>query len=147
VALTVSTYDAETTRWLHALNIAIKESRILVGTRNKTEHYLGAYSNASRLAYHLPLVGTWKTAVLELCEQIEVPGEVIRSSRDADPVCGRPEQLAQIPFSAVDAFLSQKMSGLVAPTTLGTAEKAYLEDLYTRNQFKTLFPRMGPTIT
>jgi NH3-dependent NAD+ synthetase len=146
IELTVSPHDPETTRWLHILNTAIKESRILVGTRNKTEQYLGAYSNASRLAYHLPLVGTWKSTILDLCGHIGVPEEVICSSREADPVCGRPEALAQIPFSAVDAFLSQKISGLTGPLALDTNQHAYLEDLYIRNSFKKEFPVEGPTL-
>lgn len=143
----MSEYDPETTRWLHVLHTALTESRILVGTRNKTENYLGAYSNASRLAFHLPLVGTWKTTILELCAHIGVPEEVIRSSREADPVCGRPEALAQIPFAAVDAFLSQKISGLHGPLALDPGQHAYLEDLYTKNAFKKEFPVLGPTIS
>jgi NH3-dependent NAD+ synthetase len=142
----LSEYDPKTTRWLHVLHSALSESRILIGTRNKTENYLGAYSNASRLAFHLPLIGTWKTTILELCAHVGVPEEVIRSSREADPVCGRPEALAQIPFSAVDAFLSQKISGLSGPLALDQDQHAYLEDLYRRNSFKQEFPVEGPTL-
>lgn len=147
VTLSVSENDPETARWLYALNVAIKETRILIGTRNKTEHYLGAYSNASRLAYHLPLVGVWKTTILGLCEYIGVPAGVIQSSREADPVCGRPDELAKIPFDAVDLFLSEKISGLPSNNGLTEEHFLYLEGLYDRNKFKTLFPVLGPTIT
>lgn len=139
--------NADVARWAQALSIALAENRVLIGTRNRTEHILGTYSTASRAAFHLPLVGLWKTDVLALCDHIGVPKEVIVSSREADPVCGRPETIAKIPFDTVDTFAKEKIG--VSPAgaaSLDPAQRAYLEGLYAYNAFKSTLPLPGPTI-
>ena len=141
--------DPEIARWAQLLDAALREHRLLVGTRNRTETLLGTYSRASRLASHLPLAGTWKSDILDLCAHIGVPQEIIDSSRDADVVCGRPEALARIPFAVADNFLKIKTGEMEegeAPThALPDHQRAYLEELYIKNRFKETLPFIGPT--
>jgi NH3-dependent NAD+ synthetase len=140
-------HDPEIARFAVLLDVALAEHRLLVGARNRTETMLGAYSRASRLASHIPLAGVWKSDVLDLCAYIDVPEEIIASSREADPVCGRPEELARLPFAAVDNFLRAKISKTPrGDETLLPEQRAYLENLYTRNRFKEVFPVVGPTL-
>lgn len=132
--------DPELMRWAQFLKMALSENRILVGSRNRTEHVLGTFSHASRVAFHLPLVGRWKSEVLELCEAAGVPEEIIASSRAADPVCGRTETFASIPFEAVDAFLQEKIGETAAASVLTEQQRAYLEELYARHGYKRDLP-------
>lgn len=100
--------NPEINRWASFLVISLRENKVLVGTRNRTEDVLGSYSLASRLATCLPLINLWKTDVLYLCRHIGIPKEIIDSSGQADPFCGRPEELASIPIEIVDTFLKVK---------------------------------------
>lgn len=140
--------NREVLRWAKFLELNLKEKRVLVGTRNRTEDALGTYSLASRVAAYLPIAGIWKSEVIELCEYIGVPEEVIASSRRADPECGRPKELAEIPIAHIDTFLKVKEG--IAPrkklSILSRGEIAYLEKLYARNRFKGELPVKGAMI-
>jgi NH3-dependent NAD+ synthetase len=138
----------EAQRWALMLGRALEVRGWLVGTRNRTEEELGTYSLASRVATLLPLAGVWKSDVMKLCERVGVPAEVLASSRRADPSCGRPTEMADIPFEHVDLFLQvragespeehlRELSELVA---------AYLDSLYQRNRFKGSLPLRGPSL-
>ena len=138
--------NIEVMRWAKFLEMNLKEKRVLVGTRNRTEDSLGTYSLASRAAAFFPIVGLWKSEVVELCEYIGVPEEVILSSRRADPVCGRPQKLADIPIALLDAFLQVKTGELkkTALRPLTRTQLSYLERLYAQNEFKKTLPVKGP---
>ncbi len=134
-------HDPELVRWAQLLKIALDDKRLLVGARNKTEHILGTFSLASRVASHLPLTGLWKSEVLALCEHIGVPAEVIESSRKADVACGRPDELVQISVELVDDFLRTKIGELPIHDKVPTLEDvAYLERLYQQQGFKRTLP-------
>jgi NH3-dependent NAD+ synthetase len=138
--------NPEIRRWALFLGMALAEDRILVGSRNLTEQTLGTFSNASRVAALLPLSGLWKHQVMELCEYVGVPEEIIASSRHADPECGRPQELADIPYGVVDGFLCEKL-GLTVGGGLGRAsveQSDYLEALYAKYSYKSRLPMHGP---
>ncbi|HYD93239.1 MAG TPA: hypothetical protein VEB18_02155 [Candidatus Paceibacterota bacterium] len=139
--------NVEIARWTTLLERSLKEHRVLIGTRNRTEDALGIYSAASRLAVHQPLIGLFKADVIALCEHIGVPEEIIASSKEADPECGRPEELARISFTAADTFAQEKL-GLVPQGTaaLDPEQREYLESLYTKNEFKKHLPLRGPEL-
>jgi len=140
-------WQVEIERWAMFMNLAIQENRILVGSRNRTEQILGTYSMASRVAWMYPIIGLWKHDVLRLCEYIGVPQVIIASSSQADPACGRPEELAQIPHELVDAFAQNRIDRKPLKTnTLATDQEAYLEKIYSRNDFKHALPYKGPLI-
>lgn len=131
--------NAEIERWAHFLTLAVQEGRILVGSRNRTEDTLGTFSHASRACMHLPLTGTWKSEVMALCRFVGVPEEITDSSRQADPACGRPKRMADIPFALVDTFLQAKLYGRPLPEA-PTRQLAYLEKIFAANAYKQQLP-------
>ncbi|MDP1719373.1 MAG: hypothetical protein Q8L24_03045 [bacterium] len=141
--------NPEIARWSEFLEISVREKRVLIGTRNRTEDMLGTYSLASRIATVLPLAGIWKSDVIDLCRSIGVPKEIINSSRRADPVCGRPAGLADIPLELIDGFLKAKEGEEKRPLCgeLTQPQRDYLEEIYSANRFKISLPEKGPTAT
>ena len=118
----------------------------LVGSRNRTEEVLGTYSLASRIATYLPLAHLWKSEVMRLARYVGVPDEILQSSRRADPACGRPQEMADIPFEMVDLFL-QVMIGEQPVSQLATmplAQREYIQRVYDRNRFKLSLPLRPP---
>jgi NAD(P)-dependent dehydrogenase (short-subunit alcohol dehydrogenase family)/NH3-dependent NAD+ synthetase len=140
-------YHLDIARWAACLDISHCYGGWLVGTRNKTESYTGLYSLASRLATFLPLGGLWKTDVMELCKALDVPEEILDSSRKADPNCGRPVELAEVPLEVIDAYIKATL-GLLSDTILESIDKEtqqYLSELITSNSFKVNLPTIAPT--
>ena len=138
--------DPEMLRWASMLHHAKVNRCWLAGSRTRTEDTFGTYSLASRLATYQPLAGTWKTEVMELCDLVGVPHEITDSSRQADPACGRPREMADIPFARVDLFLQVKIGQRPSSdlTGLDESQRAYLESVYQRNQFKKQLPLRPP---
>jgi len=139
---------AEIARWAAFLELSNAHNAWLVGSRNHTEEYTGLYSLASRVATFLPLANIWKSEVMTLCDAIGVPAEVTASSRHADPDCGRPQSLAEIPLEMIDTYLKvrngeQPESALEA---LGAAQIEYLRRTIDQNQFKRFLPTKGPRL-
>lgn len=132
----------EAWRWAAMLSLSLVERGWLVGTRNRTEEVLGTYSLASRVATYLPLARLWKTEVMELARSIGVPTEILASSRRADPECGRPKEMAAIPFEVVDQFLRVQVGDRPQSdlATLSPNDIAYLNQVYRRNRFKLELP-------
>jgi len=137
----------EAQRWALMLSQALEVRGWLVGTRNRTEDILGTYSLASRIATYLPLANLWKSDVMKLAQVAGIPDEIIQSSRRADPACGRPQEIADIPFEMVDLFLRTQVGE--RPSTdlavLPTAHLEYLTSIYNRNRFKEGLPLRPPT--
>ncbi len=133
-------YDKEILRWALFLQYALANKQILVGSRTKTEDQLGTYSHASRIASLLPLLGVSKTEVMDMAKHIGVPKEVIQSSQTADPACGRPEELAIIPFELVDGFLAYTFENGKRPDQLTMDQESYLQSIVDKNQFKAKLP-------
>lgn len=136
-------HDMEITRWGYFLKRSITDKRILVSNRNKTEHTLGSFSHASRVATHLPIVNLWKSEILELCDFIGVPKEIIDSSRQADPSCGRTEEYASVPIETIDRFLQLKEFGVsdtVIIDEVGEVVFSFLKAEYTKNHYKRSLP-------
>jgi NH3-dependent NAD+ synthetase len=138
-------FEREEMRWARFTAFSIKQQRWLVSCRNRTETVLGTYSLASRVATFMPLDGTWKTHVMGMCRTIGVPEEIIASSQRADPDCGRPQEMAEIPFDHVDAYL-QHRSDVSCKHSLNEAQRRYLESVIERNGFKRTLPIHGPIL-
>lgn len=138
--------EREEMRWSRFLAMSLARRAWLVGSRNRTEDELGTYSLASRVATYLPIVGAWKSDVQRLCSLVGVPSEIIESSRRADPDCGRPAELAEIPFETVEAFLKAGCAGGDA-AGLTDVQRAYLGGIRRRNAFKAGLPLRGPRFT
>lgn len=75
-----------------------------------------------------------------------MPGEITASSLRADPDCGRPKELAEIPVQGIDLFLRVKEgelpAGELAALTPGQVE--YLEQVYEANRFKRHLQTRAP---
>ncbi len=139
--------DKEAARWTEFLALGRKENRWLVGSRNRTEDVMGTFSMASRLATFLPVAGMWKGEVMELADIIGVPSEVTESSRKADPDCGRPVEMAEIPLEDIDRFLRVKLGELDASAlALDEPRRLYLEHVFQANSFRTQLPKRGPRV-
>ena len=136
----------EEMRWARFLSLGLSRRAWLVSSRNRTEDLLGTYSLASRLCTYLPLVGTWKSDVLALAAFVDVPEEIIASSLRADPDCGRPQELAEIPFEKVETFLKvrygEALDAQLSTLTLGQLQ--YLDAIHRHNVFKATLPIRGP---
>jgi NH3-dependent NAD+ synthetase len=134
--------DPEALRWAMMSSHARRQRCWTVGSRNRTEDSLGTYSLASRVATYLPLAGLWKSEVMALCETVGVPREITDSSRRPDPDCGRPAEMAAIPFELVDRFLQVKAGERPREdlAALSADQLGYLESTYGRNQFKKDLP-------
>ena len=100
---------------------------------------------ASRLATFFPIVGLWKSEVMRLCAQVGVPSEIMASSRQADPACGRPVEIAEIPLETIDAYLKFKL-GLRTNRGITLAQIEYLDGIYDYNRFKSNLPIRGPVV-
>jgi NH3-dependent NAD+ synthetase len=138
--------DGEALRWAVLISHGLNRGHWLAGSRTRTEEVFGTYSLASRVATYLPLAGLWKSEVMVLCEEVGVPPEITRSSRRVDPACGRPRELAEVPFHLVDRFLQVKEGERPAGDleALGEARQGYLEGIYQYNRFKKGLPLRGP---
>lgn len=140
--------DKEARRWATFASIAIAEHRWLVGSRNRSEEVMGNFSLSSRIATFLPLAGVWKSDVMELCTLVGVPKEITDSSRRADPDCGRPREIAEIPLELIDVFLKAKAGSTKKKTlrALSTDQVKYLEGVFRVNQFRRHLPVAGPEV-
>lgn len=140
--------DAEVMRWATVQSLCVSARLWLVGSRTRTEEVLGTFSYASCVATYLPLASILKSEVMELCALAGVPEEILASSRRADPDCGRPQAMAEIPLEQIDVFLRVKLQELPASAleALGEATVNYLDGVYTRNQFKRVLPKRGPAL-
>lgn len=131
--------DAEPFRWAVFLNYSLKNKGWLVGSRTRTENNLGTYSLASRVATYLPLVKVWKTDVMLMCNELNVPKAITDSSRQADPDCGRPKEMAEIPLELIDEYL-KFLEGSIAATTISEEQRQYLKAIIVANKFKQSLP-------
>lgn len=140
--------ESETARWALFSVRARSENAWLVGSRNRTEDVLGTFSIASRAATFLPIAGIWKSDVMALCQKIGVPASITDSSRRADPACGRPAALAEIPLEMIDCFLRCKVGELDSNRMddLEPEQVLYLERVYADNQFRRHLPTRGPRL-
>lgn len=140
--------DAEIARWMRLLQLSNSRNAWLVGSRNHTEELTGFYSLVSRVATFLPLSGIWKSEVMELCRLIGVPEAVTASSRRADPDCGRPPELAEIPLEMIDTFLRVQEGQLpqAALFSMTAVQVDYLRGLISKNRFKRFLPTKGPSL-
>ncbi|MBC7998414.1 MAG: hypothetical protein IAF58_10745 [Leptolyngbya sp.] len=140
--------DREARRWATFISISIAEGRWLAGSRNRSEQVMGSFSLASRVATFLPLANLWKSDVMELCALAGIPTEITDSSRRADPDCGRPEEMSEIPLELIDVFLKIQEGALSHDSinALTAAQTDYLMGIYQYNQFRRHLPIVGPTV-
>ena len=85
---------------------------------------------------------------MELCQIAGVPAEVMASSRRADPDCGRPQSLAEIPLELIDTYARVQAGELSqeALNQLTADQRSYLASLVANNEFRSHLPSRGPAL-
>ncbi len=138
--------DLDDARWFRFLSLAKRTKYWLVGPRNRSETVLGTFSLASRLGTFMPIAGTWKTDVMELCGLVGVPDEILASSRRADPECGRPQEMAEVPLESIDLFLRVHSGELAAEALAGLSKEEidYLSRVLKLGSWRHKLPKCGP---
>ena len=83
---------------------------------------------------------------MELCAYVGIPQAILESSKRADPECGRPQTMADIPFAVVDGFLRAKIANKdpKKSTNIAQDQLEYLENNYKSHSFKKNLPFVGP---
>ena len=143
-------------RWGHLFSRAVVETDLRqglnhqhyfpVGTRNATEDAIGAYTQISKAVSMLPIVGLYKSEVLEVCEFLGVPQIAIEKSREIDCDCGRFEVQANH-IRELDLYLMSKRGILSRayveasmPRSVLNAVAEFYADETAINQFRPLTP-------
>jgi 3-hydroxybutyrate dehydrogenase len=130
--------SGEIGRWARFQEMSHIQRAWLVSSRNRTEDVMGTYSMASCCATLYPLINLWKSHVMLMCDYLSIPSEITESSRRADPDCGRPTELAEIPLELIDVF-SQVLVGELSQeafSQLTAAQQQYLGGIVEYNRFK-----------
>lgn len=124
-------------RWSKLIRMAIRgadareampiDHAWVVGTRNATEEYLGTYSNISSAVSIQPIVGFWKSEILELCKHFGVPDVATRYSRQVDCDCGRFD-LAADHIEEIDLLIRARLGEYVEQLSLAANLISRLND-------------------
>lgn len=130
-------------RWSALLSSSIARDFWPVGTRNRSEEVLGNYSNSSMIASMLPIVGLWKTEVLQLCQFLGVPSNLWITSLVGDCACGRSNLMANI--EEVDPILMQKVGELSGDYEIDRNYLELVENYINVHKFKGAIPYRPPS--
>lgn len=116
-----------------------------IGTRNATEDYLGTYSQISKAVSMQPIVGLYKSEVLQICKYLDVPQVAMTQSRVVDCACGRFDTAAEH-LDEVDAFIMKEKGELSKDYIKGWDRELrarvmeYVLEERERNVFRTQTP-------
>lgn len=98
----------EEDRW-HTLSKLAKDHNCwIAGCVNATEKALGTYSIWNKSASIWPVATLWKTDILKICADKQVPEIAMQKSRLPDCLCGR-EELAAENIELIDEILQFKI--------------------------------------
>ena len=139
------THSDDNRRWGHLFSRAVRQTDARhgmtsqhyfpVGTRNATEEALGTYSQISKAVSMLPLIGIYKSEVLQLCQYLGVPQIAIDKSREIDCDCGRFHVQANH-MHALDLYIMHRhgllareyLKANIAPDVLASVAEFYAEE-------------------
>lgn len=111
----------------------------VVGTINATEKALGRYSVLATAVSVQPLITLYKSAIIEICHELEVPELAIRYSRLPDCLCGRDELAAQH-IELIDAILTFRVDPSAHDPALLTKLYVYVRESQNDYGFKQRIP-------
>lgn len=95
-AMMANMTDAQRWAKLHDRAVRDPDNRLWVAsTVNATEKALGTYSILAKSASIEPIASLWKSEVIELCREYNVPNELLIASQVPDCACGRDEFAAE----------------------------------------------------
>lgn len=139
-------------RWGAAQTLALEKGESgfwIAGTRNRTEEELGTFSIASKVAIFQPIIGLWKSEVLQLCSHLALPEGLLHASRCGDMQCGRPPVWAEN-IELVDKLIMIELGELDAraldrydPSMVDTI-RDYVRSTLEKYAFKRALPYTPP---
>lgn len=132
-------------RWGHLFSRAVRQTDARhgmtsqhyfpVGTRNATEEALGTYSQISKAVSMLPIIGLYKTEVLQICAHLGVPQIAMDKSREIDCDCGRfhvqanhMQELDWYIMHRHGLLARQYLTDNIAPDVLASVAEFYAEE-------------------
>jgi len=121
---------------------AAKEGGIVLGTENKTEHYLGYFTRWGDEASDIELIrDLYKTEVRDLARYLGVPDEIIDKPPSADLWEGQTdEEELGISYETADLIIDQLLQGKQGSQIAGKPFKAsevrHVEKLMDRVEYK-----------
>lgn len=80
------------------------ENYWIAGTINATEHAMGKHSLLANTVSIQPIRSLWKSEIMALCQEWQVPQAIIDAARIPDCMCGR-DELAAENIELIDAIL------------------------------------------
>jgi len=98
-----------------------------VGTRNATEHAVGAYTLITKAVSMFPIIHLYKTEVIDLCRHLDVPQIAIDKSQDIDCDCGRFE-IQAFHMLELDELIMAR-AGLVPLSIVETGDQTVRHDV------------------
>lgn len=110
----------------------------VMGTRNRTEDVLRNYSNASTIASLQPIIGLFKSDILDISTELSVPQVAINMSCQADCICGR-DQLGAAYVREIDIILHGQDNHKI-PIGLRLTLEKLVRDKIDKNRFKDEIP-------
>lgn len=131
--------NTEQLRWADLHTRAVEENYWIAGTMNATEKELGSYSNISTAVSLQPIRSFWKSEILELCKEFDVPEQIIQNARIPDCLCGRAE-LAAENIELIDDILRFKVDISNHDPQLLTNLYSFIQDEKRQNDFKKRIP-------
>lgn len=132
------TYDGNGgTRAIRALDAG--QNYWVAGCINATEKALGKYSILSKSVSLDPLISLYKSEVIDLCREYNVPDIAIQMSELPDCLCGR-EEIAALNIKLIDEIITFKVDPLKYPPELLAEVYAYVQETRAANAFKNRVP-------
>lgn len=130
--------ELDTLRWAMLHEKALHSRFWVASTVNATEKALGTFSIMANSASIAPIISLYKSEVLEICKEFNVPEKIINASRIPDCICGRDEFAAEN-IELIDLLLSNKYVGGYTDEQLIKAYD-YIRETKKENDFKNRTP-------
>ncbi len=126
-------------RWADLHSIALEENYWVCGTMTATEWELGTYSMSANCVSLQPIRSLWKTDVMDICSELEVPAIAIENAQLPDCLCGRAELAAQN-ITLVDDILRNKIDFSKHSLETIMQVQDYIQSTKSDNSFKKRVP-------
>ena len=127
-------------RWAEFHHRAAQYKFWFASTMNATEKFLGTYSIMNKSASIAPIQSLYKSEIIELCKEYNVPQRLIDLSQIPDCVCGRDEFAAEN-IELIDNVIRNRFTDDMDIALVAKAA-AYIRDAKNDNDFKNRTPYM-----
>lgn len=111
----------------------------VAGCINATEKYLGKYSMLSNAVSLHPILSFYKSEIMALCEEFQVPDIAMEMARIPDCFCGR-EEIAANNIEMIDEIITHKLDVLDYDEGTVNEVMKYIRETKKANDFKNRAP-------